>query len=162
MGSHDALAPSESRHQWKVSKGIHVKTTIQKHVRSEPATGIEVIISIPLCSASLSSPDEEDAMSKVESKAQELETFLVGFGVFPNISDEPTGIPSVEAKRVLLFKDSLSALLKDWSSIKVATKSIMANSKAAVSFLMESPFRELLSSKDESWQWIHVIRSKSC
>ena len=72
---------------------------------------------------------------------------LVSFDVFPNISDEPTGILSVEVKRMFLLKDSPPAPPKDWFGMKVATKSTLANSKAAVSFLMESAFRELLSSK---------------
>jgi signal transduction histidine kinase len=117
------------------------------HIESQPGSGTEVKIVLPLRSSnvSLSSTAAFDTLPLVQRKLRGLEACLVGFDVLPNIGDELTGILSVEAKRNFSFKASLTSLLCGWFEMTVLAASSLAESNAKVYCIMESTFNNMLS-----------------
>ena len=116
-------------------------------VESEQESGTEVTISLPLTPTkpSVGSGTINDSIFQVRDQVQGLQMRLVGFDVIPNIVDEPTGILSLEAKRMFYFRDSLTSLLKDWFRMEVTIEATLKPAPRTISFIMESVFDQLLS-----------------
>lgn len=127
----------------------HIVTELEGHIaiESEQDFGTEVTISLPLTPAMspATSPGEEDLIFQVRKRAQGVTMCLVGFDIFPNIVDEPTGILSMEAKQMFYFRDSLTALLKEWFGMKVIVGASLNSTPAKISFITESTFTNLFS-----------------
>lgn len=117
------------------------------NIESEQDSGTEVVISVPLAQKTLlpTLSGDGDEISHSRQQLQGLETCLVGFDVFPNLSDEPTGILSIEAKRMFYFKDALMSLLKDWFRMNVSVVPTPNGSTCGMFFIMESTFNDMLS-----------------
>ena len=115
-------------------------------IESEQDSGTEVTISLPIVPVKLPAlPDgDKDEILQIRKKFLGLDACLVGFDVFPSLIEEPTGILSMEAKRMFYFKDSLTALLKDWFGMKVTAMAKLEPSTAMVFVIMESTFDDLL------------------
>ncbi|KAH8791797.1 putative sensor protein gacS [Hyaloscypha finlandica] len=104
---------------------------------SEPGTGTEAVVRIPL-TASLKPAklDGPDFVSEVKEKVRGLAFSLQCFDRYPDITETPDGILSAESEAAMLLKASFQSTLVEWFGMTGVTPS--AESSADVVVVMES------------------------
>ena len=93
-------------------------------IQSEPGLGTTAKVSVPL-EPSTESPETgiSSVILDIRSKCKGLSLCLVGFDVFPDLSETPTGILSVHARRMIALKSSITTFAVDWFGMDVTTAS---------------------------------------
>jgi signal transduction histidine kinase len=106
-------------------------------ITSEPGTGTEAIVRIPL-TASLkpAKTDGPDFFTEVKDKVKGLKFSLECFDRYPDITETPDGILSAESEAAMLLKASFQSTLVKWFGMTGVTPS--DESGADVVVIMES------------------------
>ncbi|KAE9379000.1 hypothetical protein N431DRAFT_540697 [Stipitochalara longipes BDJ] len=104
---------------------------------SEPGTGTEAVVRIPL-TASLKPAkfDGPDFVGEVKDKVKGLTFSLECFDWYPDITETPDGILSADTEAAMLLKASFQSSLVDWFGMTAATPA--TESGANVVVIMES------------------------
>lgn len=104
---------------------------------SEPGTGTEAVVRIPL-TASLKPAkfDGPDFVGEVKEKVKGLTFGLECFDRYPDITETPDGILSAESEAAMLLKASFQSTMVEWFGMIGVTPS--AESSADVVVIMES------------------------
>jgi signal transduction histidine kinase len=106
-------------------------------ITSEPGTGTEAIVRIPL-TASLKPAkiDGPDIIAEVKDKVKGLKFSLECFDRYPDITETPDGILSAESEAAMLLKASFQSTLAEWFGMVGATPSNESGTDVVV--IMES------------------------
>jgi hypothetical protein len=105
-------------------------------IHSKQGFGTEAKVSFTLTrppspSRSVFENDESPpSIGAVRTRTRGLTLCLVGFDVYPDISESPTGILDVHMERSLLYKQSLERMATDWFGMKVITSLTLDSSPA--------------------------------
>lgn len=81
---------------------------------SEPGTGTEATVRIPLTAAASVEMEKLKIVNEVREKTKGLKFRLDGFERYPDISETPTGILSADAEAAMLLKSSVHYSLTEW------------------------------------------------
>ncbi|POS83834.1 hypothetical protein EPUL_005284, partial [Erysiphe pulchra] len=85
---------------------------------SEPGTGTEVTVRIPLKQSPVPKKiDERKFVMEVRSKCNGFTVQMIGFDRYPDLHEEPTGILSPENESVLELRKTIEIYLRDWFGI---------------------------------------------
>jgi signal transduction histidine kinase len=104
---------------------------------SEPGTGTEAVVRIPLtASPKPAKLDGPDFVSEVKEKVRGLAFSLECFDRYPDITETPDGILSAELEAAMLLKASFQSTLVEWFGMTGVIPS--AESRADVVVVMES------------------------
>jgi hypothetical protein len=135
-------------------------------IKSEPGAGTQVIVSIPLASASPGTyPTDANlaVVAAVRERVKGLSFHLSrnGFNVYPNISDTPTGILSSEAEGLLLLKHSVMSIMTNWYEMIMVADDNEDNCSIDILVTMgsddtENQIRSLEETKSEAQQPIVI------
>ncbi|RKF60246.1 putative cytoplasmic response regulator [Erysiphe neolycopersici] len=86
---------------------------------SEPGTGTEVTVRIPLKQDSVPKKiDERKFVMEVRSRCNGFTVQMIGFDRYPDLHEEPTGILSPENESILELRRSIEDCLRDWFGIQ--------------------------------------------
>jgi signal transduction histidine kinase len=104
---------------------------------SEPGTGTEAVVRIPLtASPKPAKPDGPDFVSEVKEKVKDSTFSLECFDRYPDITETPDGILSAESEAAMLLKASFQSTLVEWFGMTSVAPS--AESSADIVVIMES------------------------
>jgi signal transduction histidine kinase len=106
-------------------------------ITSEPGTGTEAVVRIPL-TASLKPAiiDGPDFVTEVKEKVKGLTFSLECFDRYPDITETPDGILSAESEAAMLLKASFQSTLIEWFGMSAAAPSVESGADLVV--IMES------------------------
>ena len=110
-------------------------------IQSELGQGTMARVSVPLIAST--EPSEaavHSLLSNTRSKCKGLSLCLVGFDVFPDLSETPTGILSVHARRMMALKSSITAFAMDWFGMEVKAASSLASAEGDIFIGLQSQF----------------------
>lgn len=110
-----------------------VKGTIK--MQSEQRSGTRATVTVPVKPVYRSSAlPEVDIISEVRAGVKGKQVCIVnqGFIVYPEISDEPTGILSAEAEAMISLKYSLESMVTGWFDMEVVSSSHLDSRGAEV------------------------------
>ncbi|CCU81814.1 hypothetical protein BGHDH14_bgh04609 [Blumeria hordei DH14] len=89
-------------------------------IHSEPLTGTEVTVRLPLQQSSVPKKIFERKMIiEVRARCQGLKVQMIGFGRHPDHRVEPSGSFSMEITSIIKLQDALEACLQDWFGLQI-------------------------------------------
>ena len=95
-------------------------------MESEVGTGTRAIVTMPLKATINPAGPKDETLLKTRKKVRGLQAciFNQGFNVYPNMSDEPTGILSAEAQGLIHLRSSVTSILEDWFEMEIQTSAV--------------------------------------
>jgi hypothetical protein len=100
-------------------------------VQSEVGYGTTVKVSVPLVSppqlSDSASAENSTLIPDIRRRCKGLTLCLVGFEYYPDIGENPTGILSVHARRMLTLKSSITTIAADWFGMETSAASSLAS-----------------------------------
>lgn len=110
---------------------------------SEPGTGTEAIVRIPLTER-LPKADSLKLIGDVKGLVKGLKFNLQCFDMFPDITEPPTGILSSEAEAAMFLKDTFKGTLTSWFEMEEVVSGVKGSgiAKADVLVVMEAGLGE--------------------
>lgn len=105
--------------------------------QSEPGTGTEVTVRIPLTER-LPKADSMKLVGEVKQLVKGLRFNLQCFDVFPDITETPTGILSSEAEAAMLLKSTVQSTLINWFEMEEIPTCSPGSPTADVCLIMEA------------------------
>lgn len=106
-------------------------------IHSESGSGTDVIVRIPLTSATPLRMEGLNTVNEVREKVNGLHFRLDGFERYPDISEAPTGILSADAEAAMLLKFAVQKSLAEWFGMENIVSSADGNA-ADVVVIMEA------------------------
>lgn len=104
---------------------------------SEPGTGTEAIVRIPLTER-LPKPESLEVVNEVRGRVQGLGFRLESFDRYPDMDETPDGILSADTEAAMLLKSTIHSALNEWFGMKLITTSPSESSPTDVVVVMES------------------------
>ncbi|KAI9051628.1 hypothetical protein LZ554_004671 [Drepanopeziza brunnea f. sp. 'monogermtubi'] len=104
---------------------------------SEPGTGTEVTVRIPLQERS-PKPGSLKVLNEVRASVQGHKFRLEGFDRYPDIAETPTGILSPDTEGAMLLKSAVQGTLVDWYGMEAVTSSGVDSPVADLVVVMEA------------------------
>ena len=105
-------------------------------IQSEVGCGTTVKVTVPLNSPpQLSDPmslESSSVMSDVRRRCKGLTLCLIGFEYYPDIGENPTGILSTHARRMLALKSSFTMIVTDWFGMKITMAFSLASAQGDI------------------------------
>lgn len=108
---------------------------------SEPGTGTEAVVRIPLQERS-PKPASLTVVNEVRASVQGRTFRLEGFDRYPDITETPTGILSSDSQAAMLLRSSVQDTLVDWYGMEALTTSGNESPAADVVVVMEAGLGE--------------------
>lgn len=102
---------------------------------SEPGTGTEATVRIPLNASLTPKMGSLKVLDEVREKTKGLTFRLEGFDRYPDITETPTGILSSESEAAMLLKSSVQISFVDWFGMEASN---CATSSTDILVVMES------------------------
>ncbi|CZR54524.1 uncharacterized protein PAC_04408 [Phialocephala subalpina] len=124
--------------------------------QSEPGTGTEAIVRIPLTER-LPKADSFKSVSDVKRAVKGLKFNLQCFDMFPDIAETPTGILSSEAEAAMLLKSTVQSTLTSWYEMEELCSCSPGTPIADVILVMEAGLGEM--SLDDMLETYHQKHS---
>lgn len=113
-------------------------------IQSQVGVGTNVTVSIPLTTPDQpGSQSNTPTLSTIRSRCLGLNVCLVAFDTYTDIDDAPTGLLTVQAKRMLALKSSLTRSLTDWFGLRVVCASSLDVAAADI-FVVEQTYFDRL------------------
>lgn len=116
---------------------VHLGGTIDVH--SEVGYGTTVNVSVPVALASEPRGDRGlPTLYDIQSRCQGSNLCLVGFDVFPDLAEPPTGILTLHARRMMALKSSITGYAVDWFEMEISTASSLSEPTGDVVIALRS------------------------
>lgn len=117
-------------------------------MQSERGTGTEIKVLIPLepILGRESDPEtkaQDDTVSKVRKDSRGLTLCFISFDIYPDIDEAPTGVLSVNAKRMMALKSALLHFARDWFEMETVFANSFDNVSADI-FVAEQSYLQTL------------------
>jgi hypothetical protein len=93
-------------------------------IQSEVSYGTTVKVIVPYPKAPLPNsimPESNELISDIRSRCKGLTMCLIGFEFYPDIGENPTGILSAHARRMLALRSSFVTIATSWFGMDVST-----------------------------------------
>lgn len=105
-------------------------------IQSEVGYGTTVKVTVPLNSppqlSDSMSLESSSVMSDVGRRCKGLTLCLIGFKYYPDIGENPTGILSTHARRMLALKSSFTMIAADWFGMKITMAFSLASAQGDI------------------------------
>jgi len=111
-------------------------------IQSELGYGTEVKVSVPLVSPTegieRKGIESEALITSTRARCTELVLCLVGFLLYPDLSQTPTGILTAQERRILILKSSIAKFASDWFGMNTITANTFEAAKGDVLICLQS------------------------
>jgi len=108
-------------------------------IQSEIGYGTSVKVSVPLEPSLKAQEIASSSVSlKTRAKCEGFSLCLIGFDVFPDLSEPPTGILTVNARRMLALRSSITNFAVNWFGMQITMASSLDSAKGDILMVLRS------------------------